>query len=393
MKTTAVGPRAFVIDAQGRVHAAPRVPAQDRAVRAMRAPGVSVRATAAGTGRAIRFDRGQFAEDLAELLGAGLSVHESLGVLAQRPGRRRERDALAALRARVEQGASLSSAMGAQPEVFGEALAALVGASETTSSLQPGLRRFAAATRRMEALRAHVVSSAIYPVLLVVVASAVLLFLMAVVVPRFADVIGQGGATLSEGAQRLLGAGEWLGAMRSVWVPAVVALPLALAAIGASEPGRELLRRGLARIPGVGEALRDMHRARFFATVATLALGGVPALRALELGASLLLPADRDGLRVGADAVRRGEPVASALAGQPFEDPVVLRLLEIGQRTGGLPESLERIGALLDARVGRRIDRLMRVFEPALMLAIGALIGLVVILMYVPILELATSVR
>lgn len=392
MKSSALGSRAFVIDGQGRVHAAPRVLSADRAPTARLAAGASVGAPAAPT-RTMRFDRGQFAEDLAELLSAGLSVHESLGVLAQRPGRRRERDALAALRARVEQGASLSSAMAAQPAVFGDALAALVGASETTSSLQPGLRRFAAATRRIEALRSHVVSSAIYPVLLVVVASVVLMFLMAVVVPRFADVIGQGGATLSEGAQRLLAAGGWLGEMRSVWVPLVVALPLALLAIGASEPGRELLRRALARIPGVGDALRDMHRARFFSTVATLALGGVPALRALELGASLLLPADRDGLRLGADAVRRGEPIASALAGQPFEDPVVLRLLEIGQRTGGLPESLERIGALLDARVGRRIDRLMRVFEPALMLAIGALIGLVVILMYVPILELATSVR
>lgn len=338
-------------------------------------------------------DRVQTAEDLAELISAGLSIRESLQILAERPGRSAEQVLFASLRARVEQGATLSQAMTVHVDVFGEPLVALVAASEMTSSLPEGLRRYAQVTRRVNALRSHIVSALVYPALLAATGLGVLIFLLGFVVPRFAQVVSQNGQALSGPSGWLLGMGEWLGQTRPVWISVMMAVPIMLAVFLRSSQGRRSLQAALVRLPRVGVAMRDLHRARFFATTATLTLGGVPVLQALTLSSSLLLEAESHGLQQGIAAIRRGDPVAQALAMRPFEDTVILRLLEVAQRTASLPSTFERLANLLETRVTRDVDRLMRLFEPVMMLALGVLIGAVVVLMYVPILELATAVQ
>ena len=340
-----------------------------------------------------RIDRGQFAQDLAELVGAGLSIRESLQILAERPARRSEQAMFAALRVRIEQGATLSQAMSDHLAAFGEPLIALVGASEMTSSLPEGLRRYAQVTRQIEALRTHIVSALVYPVLLALTGLGVLAFLLGFVVPRFAQVVSQNGQALSGPSGWLLGLGQMLGETRPLWLPIVILLPVVLALLLRSSGGRRHLQGLLQRLPRVGLALRDLHRARFFATAATLTLGGVPVLPALSLSASLLLETEARGLQAGLAEIRRGAAVAQALTQRPFDDSVILRLLEVAQRTASLPQTFDRIAQLLDTRVTRDIDRLMRLFEPVMMLVLGTLIGAVVVLMYVPILELATAVQ
>lgn len=352
--------------------------------------------TASGAGDRARrgsLDRIQWAEDLAELIAAGLSIRESLQILAERPGRASEQRLLADLRLQIEQGATLSNAMAKRIDVFGEPLVALVGASEMTSNLPDGLRRFAQVSRRVQALRTHIVSALVYPALLTFTGLAVLVFLLGVVVPRFAQVVQQNAQALSGPSGWLLGMGQWLGQTRTVWMTAVLAVPVMLALFLRSPRGREALQRILLRLPRIGMALRDLHRARFFASMATLTLGGVPVLQALTLSAPLLLGAESGRLAQGIAAIRRGDPVAQALSGRPFDDSVILRLLEVAQRTASLPTTFERLAHLIETRVSRDIDRLMRLFEPVMMLVLGVLIGTVVVLMYVPILELATAVQ
>lgn len=378
------------IDAAGRltreVPADPAAP--PRAGRLVPAP----RALLGGWGQE-RIDRGQFAQDLAELVGAGLTVRESLQILSERPARRSEQALFASIRQRIEQGTTLSQAMADHPTAFGEPLIALVGASEMTSSLPEGLRRFAQVTRQIDALRSHIVSALVYPVLLALTGLGVLAFLLGFVVPRFAQVVSQNGQSLAGPSGWLLGFGQMLGQTRSLWLPLVILLPVGLALVLRSSAGRRRLQGLVQRLPRVGLALRDLHRARFFATAATLTLGGVPVLPALSLSASLLLDREAQGLQDGLAAIRRGAAVAQALTLRPFDDSVILRLLEVAQRTASLPQTFDRIAQLLDTRVTRDIDRLMRLFEPVMMLVLGALIGAVVVLMYVPILELATAVQ
>jgi general secretion pathway protein F len=369
------------IDAQGRLIGEPAAAIDGSASR----PSVA--------SKVISIDRVQLAEDLAELIAAGLSIRESLQILAERPGRAPEQRLLAHLRLQVEQGASLSQAMAQQVAAFGEPLVALVGASEMTSSLPEGLRRYAQVTRRVQALRSHIVSALVYPALLTMTGLGVLLFLLGVVVPRFAAVVQQNAQALSGPSGWLLGMGAWLGETRPVWMSAVLAMPVLLALFFRSARGRRRLQGLVLRLPRVGVALRDLHRARFFATTATLTLGGVPVLQALSLSSSLLLEAESARLAQGIAAIRRGDPIAQALSARPFEDTVILRLLEVAQRTASLPTTFERLAHLLETRVSRDIDRLMRLFEPVMMLALGLLIGTVVVLMYVPILELATAVQ
>lgn len=340
------------IDAQGRLVSTPE----------------SNASVAADRARSGSLDRIQWAEDLAELIAAGLSIRESLQILAERPGRTSEQRLLASLRLQIEQGATLSQAMARRIDVFGDALVALVGASEMTSNLPEGLRRFAQVSRRVQTLRTHIVSALVYPALLTFTGLAVLVFLLGFVVPRFAQVVQQNAQALSGPSGWLLGMGQWLGQTRTVWMTAVLSIPVVLLLFLRSPHGRLALQRVLLRLPRIGMALRDLHRARFFASMATLTLGGVPVLQALTLSATLLLETESVRLTQGIAAIRRGDPVAQALSGRPFDDSVILRLLEVAQRTASLPTTFERLAHLIETRVSRDIDRLMRLFEPVMML-------------------------
>lgn len=344
-------------------------------------------------GRGAPPDCALFAEDLASLLNAGLTVHEALGVMAQGMAVPREAARLAQLQARIAQGTPLSAAIAAEGEAFGPVLVALVQASEQSASLAPALERFAADTRRAEAARGQIVSALVYPVLLLVVGLLVTAFLLGWVVPSFAGAIDGRTAGLSSTAQALLAVCEVLGRTRSAWIGAIVLLVLGLAAVLARPAGRRALTEYAASLSALRPTLRLLHASRFFATAGTLTQAGLPAPAAFELAAPLLLSEGQAHIYRALSALRAGRPLASSLEGPVFGDPVVGRLLEVGQRTGALPATLLRITTLLEARAARRVQRLVRVFEPALMVMLGGLIGGIVLLMYVPLLELSAALQ
>jgi general secretion pathway protein F len=363
-------PAGFSVDAQGRL----------------------VRA-AAVRGRGALPDRALFAEDLASLLNAGLTVHESLGVMAQGMTVRREAARLSWLQSRIAQGTSLSAALAAEGEAFGPVLVALVQASEQSASLAPALERFASDTRRAESARGQIVSALVYPLLLLAVGLAVTAFLLGWVVPSFAGAIDGRANGLSGTAQTLLAVGEVLGRTRGWWLSGLVVVALGLAALLASPSGRRALAERAASLSALRPTLRLLHASRFFATAGTLTQSGLPAPTAFELAAPLLLSEGRAHVEKALTALRAGRPLASSLEGAVFGDPVVGRLLEVGQRTGALPATLLRITTLLEARATRRVQRLVRVFEPALMVLLGVLIGGIVLLMYVPLLEISSALQ
>jgi general secretion pathway protein F len=147
------------------------------------------------------------------------------------------------------------------------------------------------------------------------------------------------------------------------------------------------------RLPGIGSRLRLYHLARFYRMVGMLLRGGIPILSALDMASGLLDPGLRRHLANASASIREGQSISLALEANNLATSVGLRMLAVGERSGAMGEMMERIATFHDEEIARWVDWFTRLFEPILMALIGLVIGFVVILMYMPIFELAGSIH
>jgi general secretion pathway protein F len=338
-----------------------------------------------------RFDVPVFVEQLRDLLTAGLSVVEALTTL-HAAAQARQQPVVEALLKRLRGGEPLSAALGAEA-AFPALLVQLVRASEWTSDLPTALSRYLDHELRVRELRHRITSVAIYPLLLTAVGTLVLLFLLLYVMPRFARVFEGMHGDLPWSAQAMVGWAQWLGG-RGPWVLAGCVAALVLLAGSFTSP--QLRARLLQAVAGWGPLrtrLRTYFLARWYRATGMLVEGGIPLRQALALAIGLLPP----GLQAGGAAVeagiRDGLSPSDAHSRAGMATPVAEQLLRAGERTGDLGSVLTRIAQFHEAEVSRSLEQTMRALEPLVMVLIGVGVGAVVVLMYMPIFELASALQ
>ena len=340
-----------------------------------------------------RFPLVLFSQELRVLLNAGLPLVESIETLAEKERGAETRALLGRLAATLREGRPLSAALEQFPRAFPALYVATVRAAERSADLAPSLARYVAYATQLEAIRKRVVNASIYPLLLIAVGALVGLFLLLYVVPRFGHVYAERGGDLPLFSRLLLAWGQALD-QHAVIVLAVVAV---LVAAGVAAFRSLRLRTALAdalwRLPAVGERLKVYQLARFYRTIGMLVRGGMPLVAALEMGAELLHPLLRERLRAAHRAISEGGKLSQSMDRNGLTTPVALRMLAVGEQSGDIGEMLEQIAAFHDEELGRWVDWFTRLFEPVLMALIGLVIGVIVILMYMPIFELAGSVQ
>jgi general secretion pathway protein F len=335
-----------------------------------------------------------FAQELLALLEAGLGLVETVALLAHKARHPEAQHILQELQRRIGEGRSFSQALEAIP-AFPPLFVATVRASERSGHLTDALRRYLAYQHQLSALRDKVLAASIYPLLLLGVGGLVVLFLLAYVVPRFSRIYEDvGRAHLPLLSRWLMHWGQIaadhalaLGVCAALFAGGLVYLlrrPATLAAI----------ERWLWRLPAVGEQLRIYQLARFTRTVAMLLRGGIPLVAALGMVDELLRqPGLQAGLLRARQAISEGRAASDCFAAQGLATEIGTRLLVVGERSGELGEALERIAGFYDDEIAHSVEWFSRLFEPALMLGIGLLIGGIVILMYMPIFELASNIQ
>ena len=339
------------------------------------------------------FSLSLFSQELLALLEAGLSLSESIEALHDKEQRPEARHVLERLATSLAEGRRFSAALEAQPEHFPALYVGLMGAAERTSSLPESLARYIEYRGRLDSVRSRVVSALIYPAILAVVGALVTAFLLGHVVPRFAGVYQGTGRELPWLSQQLLAWGAFAATHgRAIAIAAVVAL-MALVAGGRAWWQAGGPRRLLGRLPGVGSTVATFELARLYLSLGTLLEGGLPILGAMRLAEGLLGPQTLQRYRTAAAAIGRGESVSQAFEAAALVTPVALRMLRVGERTGRLGEMMGRAARFHDGELARRIDIFARSFEPLLMAAIGLVVGTIVVLLYLPIFDLAGSLR
>lgn len=343
----------------------------------------------------VRFDVPLFGQELLALMEAGMGLVEALSLLAERARQGEAKQVLSHVLSLVAQGQPFSRALEGTPDIFPVLFVASVRASEQTGDLAEGVNRYLTYHRQVNALRAKVISASIYPALLLAVGGLVVLFLMVYVVPRFSHVYAGLGEDRLPFLSLLL--------MRWGQLASEFAMPLVLGALSLVAAGvylvrmafvRAWLERRLWRIPGVGTQLQIYQLARFTRTVAMLLNGGIPLVSALDMTDTLLhQPVLKVGLVAARQALREGRSLAETFREQGLATEVGVRLLVVGERSGELGETMERIAAFYDEETARHVEWFTKLFEPVLMVFMGLLIGGIVILMYLPIFQLASSIQ
>jgi general secretion pathway protein F len=348
---------------------------------------------AARSGRRHRpIDVAAFAHELASLLSAGLSVLQALQTLAasQTTGAASELKEVARL---ISEGQTLSAAMDRVDTRFPALLVATIRASEQTGNLSEALLRYAEHQQSIRALRDKVTGAAIYPLLLLALGALVVMFLLGVVVPRFAVLISSTRQELPWSSRLLMSWGQLVadnpGTMAAVGAGAVIAAVAGVRYLSQSG-GRA---RWLEALPIVGPLIREFRHAQLYRTTGMLLHGGIPLPRALSLCQNLLGTDDRERLRRAIELVHEGRSFSDALDTTGIADPVTRGMLSVAERTGALSEILDRIARFKESRLQRSVDWAGRLVEPALMVVIGLVIGGIVVMMYLPIFDLASSLQ
>src|SRR2546423_1519406 len=336
-----------------------------------------------------RFPLVLFSQELLVLLKAGLPLVESIETLGERERRGEFRALLASVASILREGNSLSSALQQFPLAFPPLYVSTVQASEKTSDLAPALGRYVAYQNQLEAIRKRLVNAAIYPALLIGVGGLVSLFLLLYVVPRFSRIYEERNVDLPIFSKLLLSWGQLVEG-RGTLAMGILA-GLVIAAVYALRNARVKAR--LWKLPAIGERLKLYQLARFYRTIGMLLKGGTPLPTALRMGAELLHPLLRARLATASRAVNEGRPVSEAMEANGLTTIIALRMLAVGEKSGNMGEMMEKIAEFHDEEISRWVEWFARLFEPLLMTAIGLVIGAIVVLMYMPIFELAGSLE
>lgn len=334
-----------------------------------------------------------FTYEMAALMAAGLFVIDALRTLAAKESASAGRAALLDVVQGISEGLTLSAALQRHPGRYPALLIATISASEQTGELSTALRRYAEQQQSIKSLRDKVVGAAVYPALLLAMGALVVLLLVTVVVPKFAVLIESAHHQLPWSSRLLMAWGSFAAAHPTGIGGASLAL-LLLVLLAA----RKLLANGarsawLDALPFIGPTIRKFRHAQLYRATGMLVRGGIAVPRALQLGASLLGDADRARLQRAIARIHEGLNLSAALQEVRLADPVAASMLAVAERTGALADILERIALFHEARLQRSVDLTSRLFEPVLMIVIGLVVGAIVVLMYLPIFDLASSLQ
>jgi general secretion pathway protein F len=330
-----------------------------------------------------------FSQELLALLTAGLGIVEGLEALLEKEANPATRSVLERLLGGLREGQRFSAVLAEQPDLFPPLYIGIVKAAEGTSDLPRSLSRFIDYQQRIDLVRGKLVSAAIYPCILLLVGGGVSMFLIGYVVPRFAEVYQGAGRDLPWLSQQMLNWGQFASGHTGLLLAIIAAVLTALVLGVRRLAGNGGVVRLLGRLPGIGERVRIYELSRLYLTLGMLSEGGITIVHAINTVQGMVSAGLRQNLQAARADIESGQPLSGAFDTHQLTTPISLRMLRVGERTGDMGPMLTQSAAFYDGEITRWIDRFTRTFEPLLMAGIGLVVGAIVVLLYMPIFDLA----
>ena len=338
-----------------------------------------------------------FSRQFATMVSSGLSMLRCLYVLEEQTQNKRLAKIIGEVRADVEAGIALSDALEKHPKVFSRLYVSMVRAGELGGILDEVLNRLATQLEKEDSIRRAVKSAMVYPILIGSFAILVLIGMVMFLIPIFAAMYKDIGDAQLPGLTRLMVAFSDL--LRSWWglviLAGVILLVWGLRKLKQTEKGHAAWDRFKLRIPmGIGEIIRKLAVARFSRTLGTLITSGVPILQAIDItgkaAGNVVIEKAMENVQ---QSVKEGQSITGPLERVSVFPPMVTQMISVGEETGSLDAMLGKIADFYEDEVNASVKSLTSILEPILMIGVGAIVGTVVISMYLPIFNMMNIVK
>lgn len=335
-----------------------------------------------------------FNQEMIALLKAGLPVVRSFEILLERQRSTTLRRVLADIKDRINSGASLSEAFAEQGDLFPRLYATSLKAGEKSGEIESVLRRFLKYQKTVIALSRKVLSTLVYPAILIVLSTVLIAILMTFVIPRFEEFFADFGADLPLLTVVVVGIATFLRANIVVIVGGLAALLFFLSRWLKTSSGREWRDRVLLRVPFVGGILQRFAITQFTRSLATLLGGGTPLVPSLENAAAAI--GNRHVSRRVAEVVpkvREGGELWAALEGTGIFTNLTIEMIKVGETSGALEEMLSSVSEFYDEEIDVRLARVISFVEPAILVLMGMVIVTILLSVYLPIFSIMSQIR
>ncbi|MGZ4281202.1 MAG: type II secretion system F family protein [Gaiellaceae bacterium] len=336
-----------------------------------------------------------FSRQFATMIEAGLNVVSALVILEEQTDDAYFGQVIREIRADVEGGLLLSQALARHPKIFSRLYIAMVEAGEAAGILDQVLDRVALQIEKDTQIRRRVKGAMMYPTMVLIFATLVLIGLLMFLVPVFVKIFAQLNGQLPTLTQYVVGASNQLRHHWFIIFPAVFLSIWGIRRFKRTEFGRQLWDRTKLKIPmKIGDVVLKVTMARFSRTLSTLVAAGVDIIKALEItgqtAGNWVIEEALAGVR---QKVHQGVPIAQPLIENPVFPPMVSQMVKIGEETGELEKMLSKIADFYEDEVDAAIASLTAIIEPLMMIGVGAMVGVIIISMYLPMFKLLSLVK
>jgi len=332
---------------------------------------------------------------LSTMVSSGMTLLRAFYVLEEQTQNKKLKETLTAVRKDVEAGLSLSDSLERHPKVFSPLYVAMVRSGETGGMLESALLRTADQLERDDSLRREVRAAMVYPGVVVSFSLVVLIALVAFIVPVFADVFSEFGGELPALTRFTVGMSDFITGRWYIAILLVAALVFAFLRWKASSWGRPQWDAFRLRIPmKIGDVVQKVSLARWSRTFAALLHAGVPILQAIEItGKTAGNTVVERAMTDVTDSVKRGGTIAEPLRKVPVFPAMVVHMIGVGEETGSLDQMLTKVAEFYEDEVASAIKALTSILEPVMIILVGAIVGFIVISMYLPMFKVYDNIK
>jgi len=336
-----------------------------------------------------------FTRMFATMIDAGLPIVQCLDILSTQSENKRFGKILASVKVSVEGGLTLSDALGKHPKVFDDLFVNLVAAGEAGGILDGILERLSIYMEKAMKLKRRVKGAMVYPISIIGIAALVVTILLTKVIPVFEKMFKDfGGGKLPAPTRVVIEISHALAHYLPFIIAGMIAVAVAMKLILANPKGRLTFDGILLKLPVLGPVLRKVVVARFTRTMGTLLASGVPILDALEIcaktaGNTLV----QNGIMYARSQISEGKDMATPLMETELMPPMVVQMIGVGEQTGALDAMLSKIAEFYEEEVDVAVAAMTSLIEPLMMVFLGAVVGGMVIAMYLPIFEMAGNMK
>lgn len=334
-----------------------------------------------------------FTRQFATMISAGIPVMECLEILSEQADDPGFKALLNTVCADVRSGSDLSQAMGKHPKVFPDIYVNMIRAGEASGQIDTILVRLAEYQEATEALKREIKSAMTYPCISIIMILGITTFLLVFIIPKFEKIFQQMGVPLPKPTVIVLGISKFMTQSWYIIIGVLVVLIVGIIQFKKTEQGRILWDKLMLKLPIFGNLFQKVAISRFARTFSTLLRSGVPILGALEIvsqtSGNTVLSMAIDASR---ESIRQGDNLAKPLASCPIFPPMVVRMIQVGERSGALEVLLEKISEFYDQQVSAMVDALTSLIEPLMIGIMGFMVGGIVLSVFLPIFEMQKSI-